>query len=401
MDGLRDLPDNSVQMVITSPPYWGLRDYGVEGQIGLEATPQDYVNIMSKVFKEVHRVLREDETLFLNLGDCYTPQTSHKGGTPYDRFKGEKNWGERSRAREPLKSWGKHKDLVGIPWRVAFRLQEDGWYLRQDIIWAKPNPMRNPARDRFVASHEHIFLLAKRERYFFDIEAVKIPASTKTRPFEHYTGKARKDYQGTGAQNPSDVKRRILASYKKQDATGNPTYTGFNRRYQPKPMAMRPDVWRIPTQACPEGHFATFPEELVRICILAGTSPKGACPLCGSPWQRVLEPSEEYEQFLGKSWHDHSNDLDQGMSQEKDCRQVCADYITTGWKPTCTCSPQEETVPCTVLDPFGGSGTVAKVARELGRSSVLIEINPEYVEIAKKRLRAREQLFPDAIEVVT
>jgi len=233
LDGLAELPDGSVHCCVTSPPYWGLRDYGTDGQLGLESTPEEYVENMVKVFREVRRVLRDDGTLWLNLGDSYYnyrpmkkgDNRAHAFGTERDCFRGlpDDNSGtKRGRVVAGLKE----KDLVGIPWRVAFALQADGWWLRSDIIWAKPNPMPESVRDRPTKAHEYIFLLTKAERYFYDADAVAEPS--------------------TG-----------------QNGTRN-----------------RRTVWTITTKPYPEAHFAVFPPELPEICIKAG------CPEGGT----VLDP---------------------------------------------------------------------------------------------------------------
>jgi len=378
MAGLAALEDQSVQCVVTSPPYWGLRDYGVEGQIGLEKTPDEYVTKMVEVFREVRRVLRDDGTVWLNIGDCYTPQSSHKGGTPYDRFKDEENWGERSRARESIPSFGKAKDMVGIPWRLAFALQSDGWYLRSDIIWSKPNPMPESVTDRPTKSHEYVFLLTKKARYFYDADAVREANVDPTRT--NYVCGSRSNGINPD-RNDNDLGERSKSF----------TANGRNRR----------TVWEIATQPTPEAHFATFPEALVEPCIKAGTSERGCCSVCGAPWVRVVEkerlrrdeldPSDERyrpNRYKG-SYEDINGKGDAGYTSR----------TTLGWQPSCTCSA--DVIPCTVLDPFGGSGTVAKVARRLHRDAILIEINPAYVEIMKKCLRLNEQLFEDnRIEVI-
>jgi len=311
--GLRKLSNKSVHCVITSPPYWGLRDYGIDGQIGLEPTPEEYIEKMILIFREVKRVLRDDGTLWLNIGDLYTKQ----------------------KVIPSLKL--KPKDLVGIPWRLAFALQEDGWYLRSDIIWAKPNPMPEPVTDRPIRSHEYIFLLTKNSKYFYDNDAVREPHKEPNR------GKG--EHERINNNTGGIIGRGRVGEY-----------VDGVRLYNPAGRNLR-DVWTIPTQPTPEAHFATFPEKLVEPCIKAGTSERGCCSNCGSPIQRV----------------------------------------DTNWKPTCVCNA--ETIPCTVLDPFGGSGTVAKVARDLNRRFILIEINPAYVDIAKKKIHANEQLF-DEIEII-
>jgi len=357
--GLRAMPDASVQCVVTSPPYWGLRDYGVEGQIGLEPTPEEYVEKMVEVFREVKRVLRDDGTVWLNLGDSYA--SAWACGRRNVVGSGSLEDGKRDARPNRLVNGLKEKDLVGIPWRVAFALQADGWYLRSDIIWSKPNPMPESVTDRPTKSHEYVFLLAKQARYFYDCDAVRegsgiwrgtdfLPTSDKDR-----AGNGKTSATGASFRNRTDAARN-----------------GRNRR----------TVWEIATQPMPEAHFATFPEALVKPCIMAGTSERGACPKCGAPWRRSTS-----------SQSSGSGDHRAVPGQNKPFTIPRGDYLrsTTGWEPSCTCDVAE-TVPCVVLDPFGGSGTVAKVARDLGRSSISCELNPEYVEIAKKRLRIGEQL---------
>ena len=242
---LRTLPAESVQCCVTSPPYWGLRDYGVDNQIGLEATPEAFVANMVALFREVKRVLRNDGTLWLNLGDSYNSQPGQrkpedKIGTKQATNRGSNDTG--SRFCPDLKP----KDLVGIPWRVAFALQADGWYLRSDIIWHKSNPMPESVTDRPTKSHEYIFLLTKSERYFYDADAIREPAEFGRREWkdDHYkNGDIRIHHKGT--------------------TTGGDPSAGRNKR----------TVWTIATQPYKEAHFATFPEELAKLCILAGSKP--------------------------------------------------------------------------------------------------------------------------------
>lgn len=384
IDCLRSLPDACVQCVVTSPPYWGLRDYGVEGQIGLEPTPEEHVERMVEVFREVRRVLRDDGTLWLNYGDCYTSGNRDGHGTKvgYKQQTNRGSSGESDAPRLQTPDGLKPKDLVGMPWRIAFALQADGWYLRSDIIWSKPNSMPESATDRPTKSHEYVFLLTKSSRYFYDADAIREPyaESTFKRAKSVNNAAARKD-NGTAINQRGLTAEQQTKAYSKVTETG-----GRNKR----------SVWHIATQSFSEAHFATFPEALVEPCIKAGTSARGACPECGAPWRRVVEKGGG---TTGASWHDHSNDLVRG--QVGPSSSAPRDYYRRdiGWQPSCTCGT-EETVPCVVLDPFGGSGTVAKVARDLGRSSILIEINPEYVQIAKKRLRIGEQLDSGVCEYV-
>ena len=250
---LPTLASASVQCCVTSPPYYGLRDYGVDGQLGLEATPEEYVAKMVEVFREVRRVLRDDGTLWLNIGDSYAANRSYqvpstKGGTKhsYSQAVG----GKGSVIPDGLKA----KDLIGIPWRLAFALQADGWYLRQDIIWHKPNPMPESVRDRCTKAHEYIFLLSKSERYFFDSEAIKEPAVS-----EKPAGNKRHKYAdayNAGTSEEHRTKAGLLA------LTGVEWETR-NRR----------SVWTVATKPYKGAHFATFPPALIEPCILAGSRP--------------------------------------------------------------------------------------------------------------------------------
>jgi DNA modification methylase len=248
--GLRSLRAASVQTCITSPPYWGLRDYGVDGQMGLERAPEEYVARLVDVFREVHRVLKDDGTVFLNLGDSYATGGGRVGSAPGGGKQGE-NWRLRGIMtppnRMPLPGL-KPKDLIGIPWRVAFALQADGWYLRNDIIWAKPNPMPESVRDRCTKAHEYVFLLAKRGRYFYDADAVKEPATNRASGC-----KARKLADGTESRLNTHLGRSI------------PT--------EAKPTRNRRSVWMIAPKPYSGAHFAVMPEALVEPCVLAGSRP--------------------------------------------------------------------------------------------------------------------------------
>ena len=323
------LEPESVQCVVTSPPYFGLRDYGVEGQIGVEETPEEYVAELVEVFRGIRQVLRPDGTVWLNLGDSYWNSNGFARASAEWQRKGRNDAPANDR-KLPKHDILKVKDLIGIPWRVAFALQADGWYLRSDIVWHKPNPMPESVKDRPTRAHEYIFLLTKSPKYYYDAEAIKEPLA---KPEELL----RKTPTVFGGRNKHE-------GYGTRRHSGNEyvgTYTGRNKR----------SVWTIAPQPFPEGHFATFPEKLVEPCILAGTSPK-ACPKCRAPWKRVVERERARER----------------------------------WEPTCTCEGNDGSGKCIVLDPFAGSGTTLLVAERLGREGVGIEINPEYVEMAKRRL---------------
>ena len=304
LTGLRNLPDDSIDCCVTSPPYFNLRDYGVSGQIGLEDTPEQYIQKLVGVFHEVRRVLAPAGTLWVNIGDCYAG--SGKGAANYPdnamKYKQGTNRGTVGRSAIVKKFDGyKSKDLIGIPWMLAFALRADGWFLRQDIIWAKPNPMPESMKDRCTKSHEYIFLLTKSPKYYFDCEAIHEKAVTS----------------GT---IPTNAPRYGGNKY---TATPEKFYrTKSGNAYIDREFRNKRDVWTIPTQPLQEAHFATFPEKLVADCILAG------CPENGI-----------------------------------------------------------------VLDPFMGSGTTGIVARKFNRKYIGIEWNPEYIQIADKRLKKELGLF--------
>ena len=256
-DVLRRLPDVSVQCCVTSPPYFGLRDYGVAGQIGLEPTPDDFVAEMVAVFREVRRVLRDDGTLWLNLGDSYASTVKGSGGAGKSGL-GPNRDPHRHQKFEPRRfdmQGLKPKDLIGIPWRVAFALQADGWYLRSDIIWHKPNPTPESVTDRPTSAHEHVFLLSKSARYFFDADAVRVPYA---RDWDENNG-------GSCAQGKGDA-QRVAERGKAGTHSGAypmPDKGGANIR----------NVWTVATQPFSGAHFATFPPALIEPCIKAGSRP--------------------------------------------------------------------------------------------------------------------------------
>jgi DNA modification methylase len=333
---LRELPDESVNCVVTSPPYWGLRDYGVDGQLGLEETPEAFVAEMVDVFREARRVLRADGTLWLNIGDSYSnigkrggstsgkhgPSVSTGGLLDKRGHRGERLANGRgdqeailrrktvgtpppTQARRLGGEGLKPKDLVGIPWMVAFALRADGWYLRSDIIWAKPNPMPESVADRPTKAHEYIFLLTKSEAYYYDAKAIAEPGSMRAPG-----GKGATKYQKANDAAGDDRMRTTAGLARLRDTV----FEARNKR----------TVWTVGSEPYPGSHFATFPTKLVEPCILAG------CPAGGL-----------------------------------------------------------------VLDPFGGSGTVGEVAEAIGRRWMLIELNPAYAALARART-AQRGLFGDA-----
>ena len=263
IDAMRKMPAQSVHCCVTSPPYFGLRDYGVDGQIGLEKTPDEFVQALVEVFREVRRVLRDDGTLWLNLGDSYARPPAKGGSGPGGKNRewyGE-NYGQARGAEIP--DGLKQKDLIGIPWRVAFALQADGWYLRQDIIWHKPNPMPESVRDRCTKAHEYVFLLSKSPRYYFDSESIKEPA------VGGQTGKAA-SFKREGSKREQTIPGQAYGTHRPDRE--NVAYNGEKRN--------RRSVWAVATRPFKGAHFATFPPDLIEPCILAG------CPEGGT----VLDP---------------------------------------------------------------------------------------------------------------
>lgn len=299
MDGLAAMADESVHCVVTSPPYWGLRDYGVDGQIGLESTPEEYVARMVAVFREVRRVLRSDGVAWVNIGDSYASAWACDRRNVIGN--GSLEHGKREDRPNRLVGCLKEKDLVGIPWRLAFALQADGWWLRSDCIWAKPNPMPESVTDRPTKAHEYVFLLTKSARYWWDQDAVAERGSSEAGSRAGYSGYSERA-EAMGREASGNEKAGAVA------------FNSGTRNIR--------TVWTIATDPTRDAHFATFPRKLVERCIKAG------CPVGGI-----------------------------------------------------------------VLDPFLGSGTTAQVAIELGRSAVGCELNPKYVEIARRRFDRSVPLF--------
>jgi len=496
---LKTMPDAMCHCCVTSPPYWGLRNYGVEGQLGLEPTPELYVEHLVGVLREVRRVLRPEGTLWLVLGDSYwggKGQSSQAWSTAHtDRGVLQKPYHQIATTGETRPQDGKHpiikpKDLVGIPWMVAFALRVDGWWLRSDIIWSKSNPMPESVTDRPTTSHEHIFLLSKSPRYYYDIEATKEPAKSSTieraRGGTWHNMEERPDigFPGQANRNKAAINRDIRAMVLAGDA----------------PRVNLRSVWRTATEPYRGAHFATYPTRLVEPCIKAGTSAKGCCPKCGAPWERAVERKAMVIARSGHAEEVGNRTYPSGTMLEAN------ESKTIGWRPTCNCgapaglqaddleiilsptgerteadpslvtgragynrprgdnegrqpmtryeqrhyaeqlrdSPYRanmatmagsafehyirtdkagarpiphnllsdwvsrgwlivvnipswmplEPVPCTVLDPFMGSGTTGYVARLLGRQFVGIELNPKYVELARERIGKAQAPLP-------
>lgn len=378
LDALRTLPDKSVHCIVTSPPYWGLRNYHVDGQLGQEGTPEEYVENLVKVFREAKRVLRDDGTLWLVLGDCYAGAGDRRGGKGDER-------GQMKKRKTPDRGIGlKAKDLIGIPWLVAFALRADGWWLRMDNIWEKPNPMPESVTDRPTKAHEYVFLMSKSERYFYDHEAIKETAAHPTR--------IRADRFG-GNKHTKETTKHSDGSIYAGSATRN-----------------KRSVWTVSTKPFPGAHFATFPPDLIEPMILAGTSEKGCCPECGAPCERVIELGEPLREWqaacgadsLGGYSGQATKDYEQAKAQDASATKArilagMRERKTVDWVSTCDCDAGEP-VPCTVLDPFGGSGTVSLVAQRLGRHSVYIDINRDYMDMAVERCGFHEHRL---LEVAT
>ena len=303
VEGLKLLSDNSVFMCVTSPPYYGLRDYGMDGQIGTEESPQAYISRLIEVFREVRRVLRDDGTLWINIADCYAG--SGKGTWNKDVSKQKNKQIYHVNSSNPISQmpsvWDgiKPKDLIGIPWMLAFALRRDGWYLRSDIIWQKTNCMPENVKDRPTKSYEHIFLLSKSKSYYYDGRAIMEPLQPCT-VIRYQNGRSgNTKYNKVGMGQTIEKKRSNFESFNQQCR---------NKR----------DVWSVSTNSYRvDRHFAMYPERLIEPCVLAG-SPVGGI----------------------------------------------------------------------VLDPFFGSGTTGAVAKRLGRQYIGIDLNPEYCELARKRIEA-------------
>jgi DNA modification methylase len=381
LEGLRTLPDASVHCCVTSPPYWGLRNYGHDGQIGLESTPEEYVTRMVEVFREVRRVLRDDGTLWLNLGDSYAAGGTGRRDTAgeyadrraeaFGSGRGNGN-GPKDYAQRLVPDGLKPKDLVGIPWRVAFALQADGWWLRQDIIWHKPNPMPESVRDRCTKAHEYVFLLTKSARYFYDADAVS-EASIGT--------SARPRFGGSKYGDSSDPKHSTKSGNEYQDSGSR------NRR----------SVWTITTKPYKGAHFAVMPPDLVEPCIKAGC-PEQCCSMCGTPFSPVVERQQgDTEAAMrpkktgGMASKTSTLSLSGNGSAEWAKRGGRTSVV--GWAAACNCDAAD-TTSGTVLDPFAGSGTTLAVAAELGRSGIGCELNPEYIELANQRIAKAKSKTP-------
>lgn len=426
---LRRLPAQSVHCVVTSPPYFWQRDYGTgkwrggnprcrhqlepqqrvcrcgatyrDRQVGLETTPEGFAHKLVKIFREVRRVLRDDGVAWLNLGDSYAAQPTRRKSFCKSGKSG--NWGLHGHVdgslianRRPKVAGIKKKDLIGIPWLVAFALREDGWYLRSDIIWAKGvsfcptyvgGTMPSAIKDRPTKSHEYLFLLTKTEHYFYDKYAI----AEKSTYAEHHA-----KYQGTYTCHK-------IEAMQQSNTPGRDQYQEGLRRPAVNPQIRNArTVWTIPLEPSREEHYAQFPQKLVEPCIKAGTSEQGCCPKCGAPWVRVVKTSSHGQAQATDAKDRRGAPNVRGKSIQSAKRvsnRVFSSAQLYGWKPSCKCGRKREPVPCTVLDPFSGSGTTGIVALQLHRRYIGTELSRKYVRVSRHRLRraarsARAQLTP-------
>ena len=381
---LPTLPADSINCCISSPPYWALRDYGVNGQLGLEKTFEEYIDKLCSIYDEVKRVLRPDGTCWANLGDTYNNNTP--GSRDPNRWPKQSRNDHTLNKRPPASV--KTKSLCLIPQRFAIEMVNRGWILRNTLIWHKPNPMPSSAKDRFTVDFEYVYFFVKNKKYWFEPQYENVTGNAHPRG----NGVNPKAQIGTGvgwghsrALAPND-KRRDRGKRIKQ----NPSFSaavkdlvlGRNKR----------TVWTIPTQPFPEAHFATYPEKLVEPMIKAGC-PEFICKKCGKAREKILEPSPEYAEKLGRSWHDHKDDDSRGQRYTRDIAgpPCTADYQFKGYTD-CGCNAGWRAG--VVLDPFCGSGTSCMVAAQNRRDWLGIEIKQEYIDMAMRRINTAETGVP-------
>lgn len=389
------LPSKSVHMICTSPPYYGLRSYHGEQAIewesvryspmaglppliipamicglGEEESPEAFIGHLILVMREMWRVLRDDGTCWVNLGDSYAgsggahthdhanpglSKSANRDGVAHYKLDGGRDKDKGGNGIKP-------KDMMMIPARFALAAQADGWYVRQDIIWQKLNPMPESVTDRCTKAHEYIYLLAKSEKYFYDADAVREQAEYGRREWSNTNGNLRRAHNLANEENKKGLSSATVKG-------GDPT-AGRNRR----------SVWTIATSPYPGSHFATFPPALVEIMIKAGSSAYGCCPSCAAPWKRNIEHHAHYEK---RQHRDAPNGV---MPQVDSSGWKPATVVDHGWQPTCNCDAGEP-IPATVLDCFNGSGTSGKVALQLGRSYIGIDVSQEYLtDLAPQRM---------------
>lgn len=383
---LKRLPSESVHLIMTSPPYYDLRNYQVDGQIGLEETPEAYIENLVTIFREARRVLRSDGTFWLNMGDSYCGGGTHYGDKNPGLSQNKKRVGGEEWTNSP--SGYKPKDLMNMPHRLVLALQQDGYWHRQTNIWHKPNSMPSSAQDRTTTDYEFVFHLSKAARYWYDQDAVREANTNKT---------IKRLQSGTiMAFHDSPYAQAVRGDHGGEYAVAN----GRNRRA----------TWTIPTQPYPEAHFATYPVALAEIPILAGC-PETVCAVCGAGWERVVDrQTNVYNLMEGQKQRIRANTMSGGVDHVTLGVTEFIQRRTLGFAPACTCNfdklpPMpaqhwefdwskhlaDHTEPGLVLDPFGGAGTTALAALNHGRDYILIELNPAYAGLAQRRIKAHRR----------
>lgn len=342
---LSRIEDKSVQCIVTSPPYYQMRDYGVDNQLGQEDTPEEYIQKLVDIFKECRRVLRDDGICWINIGDTYNNNNGFSRSSEKYQRKGRANGTDHKKAIKHNRI--KYKDLMGLPWMLAFALQEDGWYLREDIIYSKTNPMPDGAKDRPCRSHEYVFMFTKKAKYYYDYFNIMEFCQN------NITNKTRFGARNAEGTYRNDTEREVSQANKKQKRS----------------------VWTLPVSSYKGHHFATYPQELIEPCIKSSIPDKGCCSKCKAPYERIVEK----------------------VQVPHDCKEGYVVQLRGDkWIAQCDC--KQEITKSYVLDPFMGSGTTALVSLKNNANFIGIEINPKYLEIARNRIRKFEPIFAEELE---
>lgn len=445
VDVLPQLPEKSVHCIVTSPPYWAVRDYKIEPtpwpevifslfgfdmtipamvcQLGQEKSPMEFIGHMVHVFRLAHRVLRDDGTIWMNMGDCYNSKSGgykmsakHHGNHNYIS---EGTGQARLKINRNLKTMKlKKKDMIGIPWMLAFALRDDGWYLRQDIIWNKPNPMPESTSDRCTKAHEYIFLLSKKPKYFYDSYAIstEVKDSTVKRMMQDIESQAGSVRAAGGLKHNGPMKayirrpnnvaegtkgygdRKVRTEEEKTYGINGKGFQGHSGNFDAdgnligNGRANKKSVWTVTTRGTKVNHFATFPEELPRDAIKAGTSEHGVCSTCGAPYYRQtkkkLVPGKDAKvNFTSDDRDDEGKSVnDQGSRRQKTGHKNGHHYEYSDSKFVPGCSCNASIVPAIVMDIFGGYNTTMLIARKLQRNAISIDRNPDYVSMSGDRL---------------